>query len=79
MSMTTSSIRFAEGTLDKLRILAHVRSLETGIHVSWNELVRECVEKHLLGADIGASGVTLASPIPVAQEVAEESLSFGQL
>jgi hypothetical protein len=51
MAMDTSSIRFSPGTLDRLRVLAHLRSLEAGREVSWNELVRECVEKHLLGGE----------------------------
>jgi hypothetical protein len=50
MRKVETSIRFSPGTLDRLKFLAHVRSLESGKTVTWNGLVRECVEKHLLGA-----------------------------
>jgi hypothetical protein len=29
--------------------MAHLLSLQTGRTVTWNALVRECVERHLLG------------------------------
>jgi hypothetical protein len=46
--MDTSSIRFSPGTLERLRRLAHLKSLETGRTVTWNALVRDLVEKDLL-------------------------------
>jgi predicted DNA-binding protein len=49
MRKVETSIRFSPGTLERLKTLAHLRSLETGKTVTWNALVRECVEKHLLG------------------------------
>jgi predicted DNA-binding protein len=49
MKKVETSIRFSPGTLERLKTLAHLRSLETGRTVTWNALVRECVEKHLLG------------------------------
>jgi hypothetical protein len=49
MKMQTTSIRFRKGTLQRLQVLAHLRSLETGRNVSWNEMVRELVEHHFLG------------------------------
>jgi hypothetical protein len=49
MRKVETSIRFSPGTLDRLRYIAHIRSLETGKTVTWNGLVRDLVEKHLLG------------------------------
>jgi hypothetical protein len=49
MRKVETSIRFSPGTLDRLKHLAHLRSLESGRQVTWNALVRDCVEKHLLG------------------------------
>lgn len=49
MRKVETSIRFDAGTLEELKRIAHVRSLETSKTVTWNALVRECVEKHLLG------------------------------
>jgi hypothetical protein len=51
MSMETTSIRFSKGTLPRLKVLAHLKSLETGKTVSWNSLVRELVESYLLGGE----------------------------
>ena len=49
MRLVETTIRFSAGTLEKLRFLAHVRSLEAGRTVTWNALVRDLVETHLLG------------------------------
>jgi predicted DNA-binding protein len=53
MRKVETSIRFSPGTLERLKTLAHLRSLETGKTVTWNALVRDCVEKHLLGEGPG--------------------------
>lgn len=55
-----TSIRFSPGTMEKLRMLAHLRSLETGKQVSWNQLVRECVETHLVPPQPGRPVAGLA-------------------
>ena len=44
MNKIETSIRFSAGTLERLKDIAHVRSLETGRTVTWNGLVREVVE-----------------------------------
>jgi hypothetical protein len=49
MRKVETSIRFSPGTLQRLKDIAHLRSLETGKTVTWNGLVRDLVEKHLLG------------------------------
>jgi hypothetical protein len=49
MRKVESSIRFSPGTLEQLRLMAHLRSIETGKTVTWNALVRDCVERYLLG------------------------------
>jgi hypothetical protein len=51
MNLVETSIRLSPGTLERLRRLAHLRSIETGENVTWNAVVRDCVEKHLLGDD----------------------------
>jgi len=48
MNLVETSIRLSRGTLERLRLLAHLRSIETGENVTWNGLVRECVERYLL-------------------------------
>jgi predicted DNA-binding protein len=48
-----ASFRVPEGTLSRLRMLAHRRSLEQGRDVTWSELVREVVEKNLLDQESG--------------------------
>jgi hypothetical protein len=55
-----TSIRFSPGTLEKLKVIAHLRSLETGRTVTWNGLVRECVERHLLGNETPLRGESWA-------------------
>lgn len=57
MRKVETSIRFSPGTLDRLKYLAHIRSLESGKTTTWNQMVRECVEKHLLGGEPGAREV----------------------
>lgn len=56
MRKVETSIRFSPGTLDRLRAKAHLLSLDTGRTVTWNALVRECVEKHLLGGEVRPCG-----------------------
>jgi hypothetical protein len=56
MKKVETSIRFSPGTLDKLKFKAHLLSLETGRTITWNALVRDCVEKHLLGGETQACG-----------------------
>jgi hypothetical protein len=51
-----TSVRFSPGTLDRLKTLAHLRSLETRRTVTWNGLVRDCVERHLLGGESSGAG-----------------------
>ena len=53
MSLETTSIRFSKGTLPRLKVLAHLKSLETGQTVTWNALGRELVENHFLGGEQG--------------------------
>jgi predicted DNA-binding protein len=52
MRKVETSIRFSPGTLERLKYLAHLRSLETGRTVTWNGLVRDVVEKQLLDGDM---------------------------
>lgn len=61
MAMDTSSIRFSPGTLEQLRFMAHIRSLEAGKQISWNELVRDVVEKQLLGGEMQSRGERLSA------------------
>ena len=42
-----ATIRFEQGTLQQLRRLAHIRSLERNVEVSWASIVREAVEAML--------------------------------
>jgi hypothetical protein len=62
-NLVETSVRFSRGTLGQLKLLAHLRSIESGTTVTWNGLVRECVEKHLLG---GVPVTTLGRPPAVA-------------
>ena len=54
MRKVETSIRFSPGTLERWKYLAHIRSLESGKAVTWNQMVRECVDRHLL-AGIGVN------------------------
>ena len=49
MPKVETSIRFSPHTLERLKTIAHLRSLESGKTVTWNGLVRDLVESHLLG------------------------------
>jgi hypothetical protein len=62
MKKVETSIRFSPGTLDRLKYLAHLRSLETGQTVTWNGLVRDCVERHLLGGEKACGGRQAPAP-----------------
>lgn len=42
------SLRMPTGTVKQLRKKAHQISLETGQEVTWNGIVREAIENHLL-------------------------------
>jgi hypothetical protein len=53
VKLVETSIRFSPGTMEQLKRIAHLRSLETGKTVTWNEIVRELVERHLLGVADG--------------------------
>jgi hypothetical protein len=55
MKLVETSIRFSPGTLEQLKYLAHLRSLETGRTVTWNGLVRDLVERHLLTRETESS------------------------
>ena len=50
--MEVTSIRLPADILARLRALAHKESLRTGREVTWAKLVRNAVEKHLLGAAV---------------------------
>jgi hypothetical protein len=60
--LVETSIRLSPGTLERLRLKAHLMSIESGTTVTWNALVRSCVERHLLGGE-GAGGT---GPTPAA-------------
>src|SRR5262249_41004311 len=51
MRKVETSVRFSPGTLERLRLMAHLKSIESGKTVTGNALVGECVEKHLLGVE----------------------------
>jgi hypothetical protein len=60
-----TSVRFSPGTMARLRTLAHLRSIELGKTISWNKMVRDVVEKHLLGGEGSGGGMgTLATASP---------------
>jgi hypothetical protein len=61
-----TSVRFSPGTLERLRLLAHLRSINTGKQVTWNALVRDCVERHLLGEPLQWDGLVLDGSRPLA-------------
>jgi hypothetical protein len=62
MKLVGTSVRFSPGTLDRLKTLAHLRSLETRRTVTWNGLVRDCVERHLLSEEAaGGEAGTMAA------------------
>jgi hypothetical protein len=46
--MEVTSMRWPTGTKKKLMRLAHMESLRTSCQVTWSQLVRQTVEKHLL-------------------------------
>jgi hypothetical protein len=54
MRKVETSIRFSPGTLDQLKALAHLRSLREGKTITWNAMVRDLVEGHLLGGEPGS-------------------------
>ena len=58
--LVETSIRLSPGTLERLRLKAHLMSIESGKTVTWNALVRSCVETHLLGGETPGGGT--ASP-----------------
>jgi hypothetical protein len=43
------SMRLPGETLEKLRQMAHRKSLEEGIEHTWTSLVKEVIHQHLLG------------------------------
>jgi hypothetical protein len=47
-----ASLRVPEGTIKKLKMLAHRISLERGEDVTWNMLVKELISKHLLDDEV---------------------------
>jgi hypothetical protein len=51
MRLVETSVRFSPGTLEQLKLMAHLRSIESGRTVTWNALVRDCVERHLVGSE----------------------------
>jgi hypothetical protein len=56
MKLIETSVRFSPGTLERLKLMAHLRSIASGRTVTWNALVRDCVEQHLLGGDATQEG-----------------------
>ena len=51
-----ASLRVPRGTVARLKMLAHKKSLEKGIDISWSAMVRECLEANLLGQESETSG-----------------------
>jgi hypothetical protein len=62
MKLIETSVRFSAGTLERLKLMAHRMSIESGRTITWNALVRECVERHLLGGGVQQGG----EPTPAA-------------